>query len=154
MSRFEIDVQCDVKVDSSLITAVREAVEATLEHQQLSESTSVTVMLSDNARLQQLNQEYLGYDEPTDVLSFPSGESWPGSEAYLGDIAVSIPKAKSQAVLVGHDLPSELCVLTVHGVLHLLDYDHGSPINARRMWSVQEEILSRLGIEYTASDLQ
>jgi probable rRNA maturation factor len=154
MSRFDIDVQCEVKIDSALITAVREAVEETFEHQKLNASTSVTVMLSDNARLQQLNQDFLGFNEPTDVLSFPSGESWPGTEAYLGDIAVSIPIAKAQAVLAGHDLPSELCVLTVHGLLHLLDYEHASPIEAMRMWSVQEEILGRLDIEYAAPDLQ
>ncbi|MGB3713394.1 MAG: rRNA maturation RNase YbeY [Candidatus Promineifilaceae bacterium] len=152
MSRFEIDIQCEVKVDSTLITAARMAVEATLKHQNVSKPTSVTLMLADDARLQQLNRDFLGFDEPTDVLSFPSGESWPGSAAYLGDIAVSIPKAKSQAVLAGHDLLSELCVLTVHGVLHLLDYDHASPVETRRMWSVQEEILGGLDIEYTGPD--
>lgn len=152
MSRFEIAIQCAVEVDSTLITAARRAVETTLRHQKVSELTSVTLLLADNARLQQLNRDFLGYDEPTDVLSFPSGESWHGTEAYLGDVAVSIPKAKSQAVQAGHDLHSELCVLTVHGVLHLLDYDHASIADARRMWSVQEEILRRLDVEYSGPD--
>lgn len=154
MRKIEIDVQCEVNVDSMLITAVREAIEATLKHQKVNGPTSVTVLLSDNARLQQLNQEFLGCDEPTDVLSFPSGESWPGTEAYLGDIAVSVPKAKSQALLAGHDLLNELSVLTVHGALHLLDYDHSSPIDASRMWSVQEDILAGLEIGYAAPDRQ
>jgi probable rRNA maturation factor len=152
MSRFEIDVLCEVEVDSALIDAARTAAEAALKHEKVSNPITLTLLLSDDSRLRQLNNDFLGYDEPTDVLSFPSGEGWQGSEAYLGDIAVSIPRANSQASKAGHDLSSELCLLTVHGVLHLLDYDHASAAEARRMWSAQEEILGGLGVEYSAPE--
>lgn len=149
MSQFDIDIQCEVEVDPALIATAQRAAVATLQHQKVAEPTSVTILLADNARLQHLNRKFLGYDEPTDTLSFPSGESWHGTESYLGDIAVSIPKAKAQALRAGHNLNSELCVLIVHGVLHLLDYDHATTDDARQMWSVQAEILSGLDVEYT-----
>ncbi|HET6445599.1 MAG TPA: rRNA maturation RNase YbeY [candidate division Zixibacteria bacterium] len=146
MSQFEIVIQCAVEVDTTLITAARRAAKKTLTHESAKKPTSLTLLLADNNRLQQLNRDFLGYDYPTDVLSFPSGESWNGTEYYLGDIAISISKAETQAREAGHDLISELCLLVVHGVLHLLDYDHSTDDEAQRMGSVQAEILGQLGL--------
>jgi probable rRNA maturation factor len=146
MSQFEIDIQCEVEVEPSLVLAARKAAQKTLTHEDAKKSTSLTLLLADNKRLQQLNSDFLGNDYPTDVLSFPSGESWNGTENYLGDIAISISKAEAQAREAGHDLIGELCLLVVHGVLHLLDYDHATDGEAQQMGRIQAEILSQLGL--------
>jgi probable rRNA maturation factor len=94
----------------------------------------------------------MGEDAPTDVLSFPFGDlpsaarireaaSQPGQPTYLGDIAISFPRAKEQAAAAGHSVEAELRLLVVHGVLHLLGHDHAGPADRARMWQAQEEIL-------------
>jgi probable rRNA maturation factor len=98
-------------------------------------------------RLQELNRDYLGIDAPTDVLSFPASETDPETGArYLGDILISVPRAQSQAEAAGHALESEVQLLVVHGVLHLLGHDHAKPEEKRRMWKAQAEILESLGL--------
>ena len=94
-------------------------------------------MLTDNPHLQELNREYLGMDAPTDVLSFPASETDPETGArYLGDILISIPRAEEQAQSAGHPLEAEVQLLVVHGVLHLLGYDHAEARKRKvqQMW--------------------
>lgn len=107
----------------------------------------LTIVLTDDAQLQELNREYLGLDAPTDVLSFPASESDPETGApYLGDILISIPRAKIQAQAAGHRLEEEVQLLVVHGVLHLLGHDHAGAEAKARMWAAQAEVLGRLGL--------
>ena len=146
MSQFDIDIRCDVDVSTHLVEAAREAVAATLKHQNIQPPASVSLLLTDDESLRQLNNDFLGYDEPTDVLSFPSGTDTPGIDSYLGDIAVSVQRAQLQADSVGHTLKSELSLLIVHGVLHLLDYDHADEDEKQLMASVQTGILCSLGV--------
>lgn len=80
---------------------------------------SATVALVGDARIQELNRDYRGYDKPTDVLSFPADQP-----DYLGDIVISVETAHRQAHRRGSNLRRELKVLTLHGLLHLLGYDH------------------------------
>lgn len=121
------------------------AARAVLLHQKA--DGDITVVLADNARLQQLNREYLGVDAPTDVLSFPSSETDPDTGArYLGDILISIPRAAQQAKAAGDSLESELQLLVVHGVLHLLGHDHAGSAEKKRMWIVQSDVLHELGL--------
>ena len=124
------------------------AAQAALTHQSASEASGdLTVVLSDDVRLQKLNRDYLGVDAPTDVLSFPASETDPETGArYLGDILISIPRADAQAKSAGHSLESELQLLVVHGVLHLLGYDHAEAKEKSKMWKVQAEVLERLGL--------
>jgi len=75
-------------------------------------------LLTDDRELRRLNREFLGRDYPTDVLSFPGGEQ------LLGEIAISVDRAREQAARYGHSLEEELAVLLLHGLLHLLGYDH------------------------------
>ena len=104
-------------------------------------------MLTDDARLKRLNWDYLGIAAPTDVLSFPASESDPETGSpYLGDILISIPRARKQAVSAGHTLESETQLLVVHGVLHLLGHDHAKPKEKAKMWKAQNEILELLGL--------
>jgi probable rRNA maturation factor len=106
----------------------------------------LAVVLSDDALLQELNRQYLGIDAPTDVLSFPSDEiDLDSGQRYLGDILISLPRAQEQAHSAGHPLQDELRLLVVHGVLHLLGYDHDEDANRLNMWAIQSEILRSLG---------
>ncbi|RIK32275.1 MAG: rRNA maturation RNase YbeY [Anaerolineae bacterium] len=123
------------------------AARAALTHQKRSPDADLSIVLTDNARLQRLNRDYLGIDAPTDVLSFPASESDPVTGSpYLGDILISIPRARAQAKTAGHALESEVQLLVVHGVLHLLGHDHAKPKEKAKMWKAQAEILAGLGL--------
>ena len=107
----------------------------------------LTIVLVDEARIQGLNRDFLGHDAPTDVLSFPADEPDPETgRRYLGDVVISIERAAGQAGERGHAVESEMQLLVVHGVLHLLGYDHAGPGEKDRMWAAQAEVLERLGI--------
>jgi probable rRNA maturation factor len=106
----------------------------------------LSIVLSDDAQIQELNYQYLGLDATTDVLSFPSGEIDPESgHTYLGDILISYPRAVLQADAAGHPLEAEIQLLVVHGVLHLCGYDHGDVAAKTKMWELQADILQKLG---------
>lgn len=147
MNLFDIDIQCEVEVAEALKASARDAAEAALNHQGVEKPASLTILLSDDSKLRQLNNDFLGYDEPTDVLSFPAGESWPGAGSYLGDIAVSVPRAQLQAEAGGHSLSEELSLLVVHGVLHLLNFDHVHEEERSLMSAVQFGILCKLDVQ-------
>jgi probable rRNA maturation factor len=123
-----------------------QAAEAALAHQNVGDGSSLTIVLSDDAQLRELNQKYRGIDEPTDVLSFPADETDPESGApYLGDVLISRERAIAQAAEGGHSLQEELQLLAVHAVLHLLGHDHAGEEDKAAMWAAQGEILQRLG---------
>jgi len=108
----------------------------------------LTVVLSDDAQVRELNRKYLGIDASTDVLSFPAAETDPETgEAYLGDVIISVPQAEVQARAAGHPLESEVQLLVVHGVLHLLGHDHAESDARASMWAAQAGILRRLGLQ-------
>ncbi len=124
---------------------IQRAGSAVLKHE--SKQAEVTVVLTDDRQLRELNRQYRGTDAATDVLSFPAGEVNPETKrAYLGDVLISIPRAKVQAGAAGHPLEAELQLLVVHGVLHLLGYDHAGAEERARMWSAQSEVLQGLGL--------
>lgn len=126
---------------------LKRAAQAALKHESQTSESDLSIVLTDDARLHQLNQEYLGIDAPTDVLSFPASETDPETGApYLGDILISMPRAQAQANAAGHPLESEVQLLVVHGVLHLLGHDHAQPEEKARMWKAQAESLERLGL--------
>lgn len=86
---------------------------------QVADGRPFTCLLTTDSEMQQLNQRFLGHDYPTDVLSFPSG-----GDDHLGDLAISVGRAVEQAELFGHSLETEICILMLHGLLHLLGHDH------------------------------
>lgn len=113
----------------------------------------VSLVIGDDELLLQLNQSYRGIDAPTDVLSFAAREEGEGAELfvtapemlnYLGDVIISFPTAQRQAAAAGHSVGDELSLLAVHGVLHLLGYDHANPDEEAAMWQLQAEILAAL----------
>ena len=124
---------------------LRAAARAALRHQAAPEPAELTVLITGDENLRTLNRDFLGHDTPTDVLAFPSGETDPDTGArYLGDIAISYPRARAQAAQGKHPVWAELQLLVVHGVLHLLGHDHDEPDEHGRMWAAQAEILKRL----------
>lgn len=148
MAELEIDVQTTLDVPHELVAAVETAVATTL-HQFNQDQASLSCLLTEDAYIQELNGSFRGEDRPTDVLSFPAGEAMPGTIAtYLGDIAISVPYAQRQADHAGHALTAEIQLLAVHGVLHLLGFDHATPAEKEQMWTAQTAVLTQLGLAH------
>jgi probable rRNA maturation factor len=108
----------------------------------------VSVILVDNSYIQDLNLTYRGLDAPTDVLSFNLQDDVTDFEAdsILGDVVVSLEKAAEQAAAYGHSLKREVAFLTLHGILHLLGYDHETPEEEREMNEKAELVLKKYKI--------
>ncbi len=106
------------------------------------------VIIVNNDYIHNLNREYRGVDRETDVISFAleDDDTFNPEERILGDIYISIDKAKEQSESYGHSLKRELCFLAVHGFLHLLGYDHMKEEDEKVMFSLQEEILNEMGV--------
>ncbi len=118
-----------------------------LKHQSAPIDADLTIVLSDDVQLHELNMQWMGVDAPTGVLSFPSDEINPENEnRYLGDIVISVQRAGEQAKSAGHAVESEVQLLVVHGILHLLGHDHAEEQDKARMWKAQAEILNGLGL--------
>jgi probable rRNA maturation factor len=142
-------IHVDQQHDFSDVALLERAAQMALEHAdaERSRSADLTIVLTDDAQLHELNRDYLGVDAPTDVLSFPADEDDPESGVrYLGDILISIPRAKQQAKATGHPLEAEVQLLVVHGTLHLLGHDHATVREKARMWKAQAEVMSKLGL--------
>lgn len=108
-----------------------------------------TVIIVDNEYIHRLNRDYRNIDRPTDVITFALEDAKDMTyENYrlLGDIYISIDKAKEQAISYGHSLKREICFLAVHGFLHLLGYDHMKEDEEKVMFDKQELILNEAGI--------
>jgi probable rRNA maturation factor len=109
----------------------------------------LALVVGDDAQIHKLNRQFRGVDAPTDVLSFAMSEDEidtahsPDMPLYLGDVIISYPRAKDQAKAGGHATDDELDLLVVHGVLHLLGYDHDTNSQKSRMWARQETILGK-----------
>jgi probable rRNA maturation factor len=88
----------------------------------------ITLAFVDTRTISRLNRRFMKRDGPTDVLSFPGGDKPGADRAYLGDIVISVPQAFKQSFAETHGLETELMDLTVHGFLHLIDFDHGKGI--------------------------
>lgn len=106
------------------------------------------VIIVDNDYIHKLNKEYRHIDRPTDVITFALEDNEEVIEDYriLGDIYISLDKAKEQAIEYGHSFKREICFLAVHGLLHLLGYDHMVKEEEKIMFSKQELILNEAGI--------
>ncbi len=146
-----VDIQVEEHVGPVDTKPLRKAALATLAQQDVREACEVVVVISDDAALRDLNTRFRGIDSPTDVLSFADDTRGPfaGGGAnfprYLGDIVISIDRAREQAETAGGTLVQELQLLTVHGVLHLLGHDHAEPAQKAAMWAAQTAILTALG---------
>jgi probable rRNA maturation factor len=148
-SRAEVEVQV-AQAFAGLLPAelLRAVVEAVLHAE--GQSGQVTLVVTDDEGIRELNRDFLNRDITTDVLAFSAQEDGgafvaaPETGDYLGDVIVSYPRAVAQADEYGHSPERELCLLAVHGTLHLLGYDHVGDEEKATMWAKQEAILSRL----------
>ena len=170
---WRVDIVTRAGVRSPLAAArIARAVAATLESARAPEPGSVTIVLTDDAELAELNQEHMGHDGPTDVLSFPMLEAemflragtddagaqpqrqiaplWPRPRTHIGDIAISVERAIGQAAEgrggqtgnVRWSAADELWLLVTHGTLHLCGWDHGEPIDEAAMRALEWRLLS------------
>lgn len=120
-------------------------------YEQLASRVEVTITLADDHAIHQLNRQYRQIDRPTDVLSFAltEGEEFPLpslAPQLLGDIIISLETAKRQATEYQHSCQRELAFLVVHGMLHLLGYDHQSEPDRRLMRAHEDAIMRRVGL--------
>lgn len=125
-----------------------EVLDYSLEHMNITNATFCVTLTSDE-EVHKLNRDYRGIDRTTDVLSFAleDNEDIKAPIRQLGDIIISIPKMKSQAIEYGHSEKRELSFLAVHGFLHLLGYDHTRSIEEEKIqFGLQDEILEHLNI--------
>jgi len=177
LSEARVDIQVDTRFQQTFAAAgldrlLLDVAETALMRELVSGPDHVTLIITDDDALRKLNLEFMGHDEPTDVLSFntgtgtsgedapPGGEEsgsadakmpeWPDVEGEesdeLGDIAISYERAVAQAESAGHDVAHELSVLTAHGVLHLLGYDHAEPEEHRVMFGKTDDILAAVPV--------
>lgn len=133
----------DLITDQILLSAA----ELSLQQSQVEDSPSLSVRITDNQEIKNLNQQFRGINKETDVLSFPTDFTDPDLDSrYVGDVVISYPQAEKQAQNSGHPVGAELQLLVIHGVLHLLGYDHGDENEKEKMWSLQAKILEKLGL--------
>lgn len=140
----EINNESGVGVDeASLQRAVRYA----LEQLRVDPEADLGIILVDTGAMEQLHVQWMDEPGPTDVLSFPMDELRPGTDeevtpaGLLGDIVLCPEVAASQAETAGHSTLDELQMLTVHGLLHLLGFDHAEPDEEKEMFGLQRDIL-------------
>jgi len=156
-----IDNRQDViEITDEQMAFIEKIVKAVLDYEKWDEEVEVSISFVDNKEIQKLNREFRNIDAPTDVLSFPmleyeeisddeafSEEDYIEAEIPLGDIVISTEKVIEQSKEYGHSQERELAFLLVHGMLHLLGYDHMNEEDERIMFQKQEEILNVLNLK-------
>ena len=152
MSRMEININLERGLDGELPPKawLRSIVETALKAEAADPASELSLLIAGQERVRELNAAYLDEDHPTDVLSFamttPASEgevfvSPPDGIRHLGEVIVSLPQATTQAREHGHSIKREIAILTIHGVLHLLGYDHDEPGKEREMRTRELDIL-------------
>ena len=122
---------------------LREIARAVLEGEGVA-AAAVSLAFVDNATIHRLNKQFLGHDEPTDVLSFPLGE--PSARRLAGELVLGAEVARDQAAGRGHDVKAELALYVIHGLLHLCGYDDATKADAAAMRERERHYLRRLGL--------
>jgi probable rRNA maturation factor len=147
MSKIEVFVQINEEVEE--LDTVEKVLYSAIEKEKL-DNVYFNLIIVDNKYIHELNKTYRGIDRETDVITFALEDDdtiiIPSSERILGDIYISLDKAKSQAEEYGHSLLRELSFLAVHGFYHLLGYDHMTKEDEEVMFKKQEEVLEAYGI--------
>lgn len=148
----------DNRTNFELTDEIKETLEKvclkSLQYEEFNEDCEISLSIVTNEEIHDINKQFRNIDSPTDVLSFPQLTFEEGEEAdvnengeiVLGDIIISIDRAKKQAEEYGHSLKRELAFLSVHSMLHLMGYDHMVPEEEEDMFRRQKEILIEAGI--------
>ena len=147
MNKIEIFNQTDEDIEE--LKTVEKILLFASEKEKL-ENTSFNIIIVDNDYIHELNKNYRNIDRETDVITFALEDDdsivLPEDVRILGDIYISIDKARSQAEEYGHSFLREICFLAVHGFYHLLGYDHMNPEDEKIMFGKQEEVLKEYGV--------
>ena len=149
--------QKTVKIPTGIRMLVRRCCNAVLQLEKFEGPSEISVTFTDNKGIRELNKQYRNKDIETDVLSFPMGENgvydtdMETGAKILGDVVISMEKARDQAELFGHSLQREVGYLTAHSVLHLLGYDHMENLEKVRMREKEELIMEQLGLPASSS---
>ena len=149
-----IDNRTDFEITEEFEKLFNDVVKESLRYEEFDPECEVSLSIVSNDEIQEINKQFREIDAPTDVLSFPlltfeEGEQADvneNNEIMLGDIIISIDKAKAQAEEYGHGLKRELAFLTAHSMLHLMGYDHMEEEEQKEMFKKQDDILNNLGI--------
>lgn len=144
------------------LNLIRRMLQHAANSEEIEPSSELSVSFITNAEIQQINREYRGKDTPTDVISFAMEELGEGemdihvegAPRMLGDILISVERAKEQASDYGHSVERELGFLAIHGFLHLLGYDHMEEDEEKEMNNKQEEILQSFGLRREVDEKQ
>ena len=149
--------QITVKIPTGIRMLVRRCCNAVLKLEQFEGPAEISITFTDNKGIQELNKQYRDKDIETDVLSFPMGENgvydtdMETGAKILGDVVISMEKARDQATLFGHSLQREVAYLTAHSVLHLLGYDHMEKLEKVSMREKEELVMEQLGLPASSS---
>ncbi len=146
----ELDFNVEISNDVSEYEALyNKLFKKTLNMLNVSENAIMSVTFVSKEQIHQINKTYRNIDRPTDVISFAleDDETFVKTDyRVLGDIYICLDKARSQAIEYGHSFKREICFLSIHGLLHLLGYDHMNPEDEKVMFGLQEKILNEFGI--------
>ncbi|MDZ5608031.1 rRNA maturation RNase YbeY [Bacillus pseudomycoides] len=142
------------EVKEEYVNMIRDLLEQAARMENVEDGTELSVTFVDNERIQEINRDYRDKDQPTDVISFAMEDMGEGEmeivgvemSRMLGDLIISIPRAKEQAEEYGHSFDRELGFLALHGFLHLLGYDHMTDEDEKEMFGKQKEILEAFGL--------
>lgn len=147
----QVHVALHVRRPGITVRRLRQVAGHVLRRQRCAADTEVALALVSDAEIRRLNRRFLGLDRPTDVLAFPVGTDGPripGTGArHLGDVVISVDRARAQARAVGHPLSTEIALLVVHGLLHLLGYDDGRRADTAKMTRRQRLLAAEAGFE-------
>ncbi len=169
----DIQTADNVNVPEVLNFMLSELGDLCLHHENIeSENIEVSLLITDDSSIQELNKSFRAIDRPTDVLSFPSISYPHGKTAgdlggvskscyipehrtwFIGDLAISVDRAKAQACEYGHSFLREIGFLLVHGMLHLLGYDHVEEEDRQRMRQKEQEVMAVYGLSRELTDIQ
>ena len=145
----EVEFFNETEVEIPELETVKKVIDYAIEHEKL-DNLEFNIIIVDNDYIHELNRTYRKIDRETDVITFALEDFEKIKDAekrVLGDIYISIDKAKEQAEEYGHSLLRELSFLAVHGFLHLLGFDHMNPEDEKEMFTRQEDILNGFGIK-------
>ncbi|MCL3776557.1 MULTISPECIES: rRNA maturation RNase YbeY [unclassified Actinomyces] len=140
----EVNNETEVEVDLTEFAAIAEHV---LRHMHVSPRAELNIIFIDPEPMEELHVRWLDLPGPTDVMSFPMDELRPGTDesetpaGTLGDVVICPQVAARQALEAGHSTAEEMLLLTVHGILHLLGYDHAEPEEKKEMFDLQRTLL-------------
>ena len=150
----EIDIHIEEKFQARIDERwARKIAREVLRAEGVTSPYEMSLVFTDSEKVRRLNRDYRGVDEPTDVLAFymlPQKEADssfvlpPDSITRLGEVIISYPEAIEQAKEQGHLIDKELALLIIHGILHLLGYDHEQPEEERRMRTREKELLGEI----------